>query len=82
MNDARKLCIEFLVDQLCNSMEFYSEEDWLALSKDDSGDYKPSREALKAIWDAYWELDPKEKLRMCLWAYENNFFKWLEQFNI
>jgi len=51
MNDFR-----FLIDQLCNSMEFYTREEFTAI------DCGLSPEALGLIHDEYWELNPFDRL--------------------
>jgi len=53
-----KADIHFAVDQLCNSMEFYSEEEFIfTMQKEGFSQIQAS-----LIWEAYWNLDVYDRL--------------------
>lgn len=50
--------MNFLLDQLSNSMEFYDELEFIShMSKETD----ISKANLKIIWDEYWKLEPMER---------------------
>lgn len=65
-----KANIGFLVDQLCNSMEFYSEEEFiLTLQREGFTKSQASQ-----IWEEYWSLDVYDRI-----DFGFDWFGWIEE---
>lgn len=66
--------LDILVDVLCNSMEFYSKEEFVENLHKETG---LSKKHLEIIFDEYWALDPKIRME---YDFSFNSEKWIEEF--
>ncbi len=68
LKEATMSGLEFVIDQISNSMEFYDEEDFVELLQQE---LDASEEVAEEVWDAYQEMDTMEK-------FENSDKDWAE----
>ena len=68
LQEAAMSGLDFVIDQITNSMEFYDEEDFVELLQQELG---ASEEVAEEVWDAYQEMDTEDK-------FENSAEDWAE----
>jgi hypothetical protein len=68
LKEATMSNLDFVIDQLSNSMEFYDEDDFVELLQQELG---ASPAVGKKVWDDYQEMDTIEK-------FENSAKDWEE----
>ena len=69
--------LEFVIDQLANSMEYYDEREFV---KHLSKETKFNASSLKKVFNAYWDLDPREREDMFMGLYTAK--PWLKKLGI
>jgi len=69
--------LEFVVDQLANSMEYYDEKEFV---KHISKETKYNANSLKKVFNAYWDLGARERDDMFMGLYTAK--PWLKKFGI
>lgn len=58
LKEAKFTSLDFVADQLANSMEFYDEKDFVThIAKQTKFDPRK----LKTLWDEYWKLSPHDR---------------------
>ena len=67
--------IEFLIDQLVNSMEFYTKEDFVEKFVEDCGF---NGDKMGVVFDQYWNLKPGKTI---MW-FTTDWVLWLGTFGI
>ena len=68
LKEAAMSGLDFVIDQITNSMEFYDEEDFVELLQQE---LDASEEVAEEVWDAYQEMDTEDK-------FENSVEDWAE----
>ena len=68
LQEAAMSGLDFVIDQITNSMEFYDEEDFVELLQQE---LDASEEVAEEVWDAYQEMDTEDK-------FENSAEDWAE----
>ena len=58
LEEAAMSGLDFVIDQITNSMEFYDEEDFVELLQQE---LDASEEVAEKVWDAYQEMDTEDK---------------------
>ena len=66
LKEAAMSGLDFVIDQITNSMEFYDEEDFVELLQQE---LDVSEEVAEEVWDAYQEMDTEDK-------FENSVEDW------
>ena len=66
LEEAAMSGLDFVIDQITNSMEFYDEEDFVELLQQE---LDASEEVAEEVWDAYQEMDTEDK-------FENSVEDW------
>ena len=66
LKEAAMSGLDFVIDQITNSMEFYDEEDFVELLQQE---LDASEEVAEKVWDAYQEMDTEDK-------FENSVEDW------
>jgi len=52
--------VDFVIDQLSNSMEYYDEDDFIEMITKEFVKKTPAD--AKRLWDAYWKLDATDRM--------------------
>jgi len=74
-NEAKNSDLDFLIDQLVNSMEFYDEKEFVNHISKETG---YGKDILRKIFKDYWKLSPVKTLQ---WT-TNNWKQWLASYKI